>query len=182
VSASAAGAGTGTEGGGGRTVRSRRAGGAAGAGAGTTGAVGGVATAVGVAAGASRGDSVSGRGEGPPDGRAATGAADAAGGLAPFRARLDEIDDAVARLLGERFEVCRAIALYKREHEIPMMQPDRVVAVRKRYLARGAEVDLPADFTAALFELMIGATCKMEDELIDGASPDGATPSPSAAI
>ncbi len=98
-------------------------------------------------------------------------------GLEPFRARLDELDDQIARLLGERFEVCREIALYKREHEIPMMQPDRVVQVRERYLARGAEVDLPEDFTESLFELLIAATCKMEDELIEaqpGAERGGA--------
>jgi chorismate mutase len=87
-------------------------------------------------------------------------------GLGPFRGRLDELDEQIARLLGERFAVCREIALYKRAHEIPMMQPQRVVEVRERYLARGAEVELPADFTADLFELLIGATCKMEDELI----------------
>ncbi len=87
-------------------------------------------------------------------------------GLEPFRRRLDELDDQIARLLGERFEVCREVAFYKRAHEIPMMQPERVVEVRARYLARGGEVDLPPDFTADLFELLIGATCKMEDELI----------------
>jgi hypothetical protein len=47
-----------------------------------------------------------------------------------------------------------------------MMQPERVVEVRERYLARGTEVNLPPDFSAALFELLIEATCKMEDELI----------------
>ena len=88
-------------------------------------------------------------------------------GLDPFRHRLDELDDQLARLLGERFAVCREIALYKRRHSIPMMQPDRVAEVRARYLARGAEVDLPVDFTGDLFEILIGATCKMEDELID---------------
>jgi chorismate mutase len=87
--------------------------------------------------------------------------------LAPFRLRLDELDDDIARLLGERFEICREIALHKRAHAIPMMQPDRVAAVRARYLARGAEVRLPADFTAALFELLIDATCRLEDELMD---------------
>jgi chorismate mutase-like protein len=93
-------------------------------------------------------------------------------GLAPFRVRLDELDEQIARLLGERFAICREIALYKRAHEIPMMQPQRVVEVRERYLARGAEVELPPDFTAALFELLIGATCKMEDELMQ--VPDAA--------
>ncbi len=93
-------------------------------------------------------------------------------GLEPYRRRLDELDEQIARAFGERFQICREIALYKREHEIPMMQPGRVEQVRARYLARGEEVNLPADFTSALFELMIGATCKLEDELIDGA--DGA--------
>jgi chorismate mutase-like protein len=87
-------------------------------------------------------------------------------GLEPFRYQLDLLDEQIARLLGERFDVCRDVARYKREHEIPMMQPERVIEVRERYLERGAETDLPADFTAALFELLIGATCKLEDELI----------------
>jgi 4-amino-4-deoxychorismate mutase len=93
-----------------------------------------------------------------------------AAGLEPFRRRLDALDEQIARLLGERFATCREIALFKSEHEIPMMQPERVAAVRARYLARGAAVDLPGDFTKALFELMIAATCKMEDELISGAT------------
>lgn len=87
--------------------------------------------------------------------------------LDAFRGRLDDLDDRISKLLGERFDVCREIAYYKREHGVPMMQPDRVAAVRARYLARGAEVNLPADFSAGLFELLIAATCRMEDELID---------------
>lgn len=87
-------------------------------------------------------------------------------GLDPFRQRLDRLDDEIARLLGERFEVCREIARYKQAEGIPMMQPDRVAEVRARYLARGAEADLPAEFAADLFELLIAATCKEEDELM----------------
>jgi chorismate mutase len=90
-------------------------------------------------------------------------------GLSGFRDRLDPIDEEIARLLGERFEICREVAAYKSEHGIPMMQPERVAEVRARYLARGAAVDLPEDFTATLFELLIGATCKLEDELMEGA-------------
>jgi chorismate mutase-like protein len=89
-------------------------------------------------------------------------------GLDPYRRRLDELDDRIAQLLGERFDVCREVALYKRAHAIPMMQPERVAAVRARYLERGAQGRLPADFTAALFELLIGATCRLEDELMGG--------------
>jgi chorismate mutase-like protein len=88
-------------------------------------------------------------------------------GLEPFRRRLDAIDDEIARLLGERFDVCREVALYKSAHEIPMMQPDRVAEVRARYLSRGEQADLPADFTAELFDLLIAATCRAEDELME---------------
>jgi chorismate mutase-like protein len=105
-------------------------------------------------------------------------------GLDPFRRHLDALDEGIARMLGERFEVCREIAHYKHAHRIPMMQPSRVVEVRARYLARGAEVGLPPDFTAALFELVIAATCKMEDELIAAADAAVVTTSgggPSAA-
>jgi chorismate mutase len=88
-------------------------------------------------------------------------------GLEPFRRRLDAIDDEIARLLGERFDICREVALYKSAHDIPMMQPDRVEEVRARYLARGAEVDLPVEFSGDLFDLLIAATCKEEDRLME---------------
>ena len=96
-----------------------------------------------------------------------------AAGLDPFRRRLDEIDDQIAKLLGERLQICRAVDVYKSEHEIPMMQPHRVQAVRERYLARGAEANLPGDFTADLFDLLIATTCKLEDELMDERVADG---------
>jgi chorismate mutase len=90
-----------------------------------------------------------------------------AGGLDRFRVRLDEIDDALAYLLGERFQICREVARHKSEHEIAMMQPGRVEQVRARYMERGTEVDLPTEFSADLFELVIAATCKMEDQLME---------------
>ncbi|HMI81812.1 MAG TPA: chorismate mutase [Solirubrobacterales bacterium] len=90
-----------------------------------------------------------------------------ANGLEPFRNRLDQIDDQIATLLGERLQICREVAVYKSEHEIPMMQPQRVKAVRERYLARGAEHDLPEEFCSDLFDLLIATTCKLEDELMD---------------
>jgi chorismate mutase len=94
-------------------------------------------------------------------------------GLEPFRRRLDEIDDSIAKLLGERLQICREVAVFKSENEIPMMQPHRVKAVRERYLARGAEHDLPQDFTSDLFDLLIATTCKLEDELMDEIAADG---------
>jgi chorismate mutase len=103
-----------------------------------------------------------------PDERGLTPAErEVARGLAPFRARLDEIDAQLVDLLGERFQICREVAVHKSENEIDMMQPGRVEIVRARYLQHGAEVDLPGDFTAGFFDLMIDATCRAEDELME---------------
>ncbi len=88
-------------------------------------------------------------------------------GLEPFRRRLDGIDDEIAKLLGERLQICREVAAYKSEHGIPMMQPERVKIVRQRYLDRGAEHDLPEQFSSDLFDLLIATTCRLEDELMD---------------
>jgi chorismate mutase-like protein len=96
-----------------------------------------------------------------------------ANGLEPFRRRLDVIDDEIAKLLGERLQICREVAVYKSEHEIPMMQPERVKTVRERYLARGAEHDLPPEFSSDLFDLLIATTCKLEDELMDELAESG---------
>jgi 4-amino-4-deoxychorismate mutase len=96
-----------------------------------------------------------------------------ANGLEPFRRRLDEIDEEIAKLFGERLQICREVAVYKHEHEIPMMQPDRVKLVRERYLTRGAEHQLPEEFSSDLFELLIGTTCRLEDELMNELAENG---------
>jgi chorismate mutase-like protein len=97
-------------------------------------------------------------------------------GLESFRRRLDTLDEEITRLFGARFDVIREVASYKRANAIPMMQPDRIAEVRARYLARGTELDIPPDFTANLFEMLIAASCKLEDELID--APAGAEEDP----
>jgi chorismate mutase len=94
-------------------------------------------------------------------------------GLEPFRRRLDVIDDEIARLLGERLQICRDVAVYKSEHGIPMMQPERVEIVRARYLERGAEHQLPEQFASDLFDLLIATTCRLEDELMDRLAAEG---------
>ncbi len=101
-------------------------------------------------------------------------------GLEPYRRRLDALDEQITGLLGARFAVCREIALHKRERGIAMMQPGRVAEVRARYLARGAELGLPPDFSAGLFELLIAATCRMEDELIGALSDEAPVEPPPA--
>ena len=49
-----------------------------------------------------------------------------------FRRELNSVDEQIIVLLGRRYEICRAVGHYKREHDIPMMQPGRVAEVKER--------------------------------------------------
>jgi 4-amino-4-deoxychorismate mutase len=86
--------------------------------------------------------------------------------LDAHRDRLDGLDAELLEILGERFQTCRQVARFKSANEVPMMQPERVEIVRARYRALGTAAQLPSEFTDALFELIIAATCAMEDELM----------------
>ena len=54
--------------------------------------------------------------------------------------------------------------------------PEAAERLARKILARGEEARLPAEFSGGLFELLIAATCKEEDELMAAldASAEGA--------
>jgi methylmalonyl-CoA epimerase len=76
--------------------------------------------------------------------------------LASFRERIDRVDEQLLSALAERIAICREVAEHKRDHGIPMMQPERVAAVRDRW--------------AELAGAVVGEGCRVEDELmaVDG--------------
>jgi chorismate mutase-like protein len=87
-------------------------------------------------------------------------------GLEPFRKRINDIDRQITTLLAERFQVCREVATYTGEHRIPMMQPDRVEAVKKRCSELGMDKGLRAEFVRDLYSRIIQEACDLEDEII----------------
>jgi 4-amino-4-deoxychorismate mutase len=92
-------------------------------------------------------------------------------GLETLRAELDRIDAEFLAALGARVDVCRSIAVYKREHGVPMMQPHRIGVVQQR-AARFAEANgLDLTFMKQLYELIIGETCRIEDLIISPSNP-----------
>src|ERR1700733_7713253 len=86
--------------------------------------------------------------------------------LAAERARIDELDSELIRILGERVKVCIAIARIKSEANIPMMQPGRLSDVRERLVAEGELVGLRPEFVAELHGTVTRETCRIEDELM----------------
>lgn len=91
-----------------------------------------------------------------------------ADGLMPFRERINDLDERITRLLAERFEICREVAKYKKENNIPMMQPSRVEHVKTRCAELGHKQGLRKGFVVDLYGRIIQEACDMEDEIIGG--------------
>jgi chorismate mutase len=86
--------------------------------------------------------------------------------LEEFRRRLDALDERLLDVLARRFDVCREVAAHKAEAKIPMMQPARVVEVKRRAVEAGRSKGLAEAFVTALYELVIAEACRIEDEIL----------------
>jgi 4-amino-4-deoxychorismate mutase len=93
--------------------------------------------------------------------------------LAELRGKLDALDETILECLGRRLNHCREIAAIKAAHDIPMMQPQRVKAVRRHYATRGAELDIPKELAVSIAGAVLGTTCRLEDEIIDARATAG---------
>ncbi len=86
--------------------------------------------------------------------------------LAPFRRRIDELDDEIVRLLAARFAVVREVAEVKRSENIPAVLPERVEEVKARAARNAGPLRLDPVFVRKLYGLIIEEACRIEDERI----------------
>lgn len=93
------------------------------------------------------------------------------GSLDALRAELDRIDLSLLDALRARLECCGRIAHFKREHGIPMMQPDRIRVVHQRAASYSETHGIDAQFLRQLYELIITETCRLEDLIINEPQP-----------
>ncbi|MEH6582161.1 MAG: chorismate mutase [Halioglobus sp.] len=87
--------------------------------------------------------------------------------LAEFRIKLNQLDEQLIGILGERYGLIREIGDYKKVENIPMMQSKRVDEVKDRCAALGDKVGLDGDFVRNLYTLIIDEACRIEDTIID---------------
>ncbi len=86
--------------------------------------------------------------------------------LSEFRSRIDDIDDRLLALLGERFAVVREVAAWKAPRGIPAVIPERIDEVRERCASLGHSLGLSPDFVRAVYTLIIDEACRLEGELM----------------
>jgi len=68
------------------------------------------------------------------------------GFLAESRAEIDRIDNELLALLSHRMKISRRIGAYKREHGMPILQPQRYDELLQTRASQGGRLDMSADF------------------------------------
>lgn len=86
--------------------------------------------------------------------------------LEHLRAQLDGVDDELLDNVRARIEICTRIAVLKRRHDIPVMQPRRVGAVHEHARSYALDHDLSPQFLRELYDLLIAETCRVEDRIV----------------
>lgn len=87
--------------------------------------------------------------------------------LAPYRRRIEALDEKIVELLARREAVIREVADVKEHENIPAVIPERVDYVRDRAARIGGEKGLDPDYIARLYALIIDHSCTLEDVIMD---------------
>lgn len=82
------------------------------------------------------------------------------------RIKIDEYDNQIISLISKRIKVCQEIGVYKKYHDISMMQPTRVNEVIERCIQLAKQHQLNPKFIENLFKAIITETCRIENEII----------------
>lgn len=88
--------------------------------------------------------------------------------LAGFRARIDELDDQLIRLLAERFEITKAVGAYKAATGLPPADPDREKRQVARLRAVAEEVGMDPAFSEEVFRLIVDEVIRHHVRIADG--------------
>jgi chorismate mutase len=80
-----------------------------------------------------------------------------------LRKRIDELDEQILRLLGDRSEICRSIGLLKKEQGIPIIDEYRENQVYTNIRAKAADFGLDADQVEAIFRQIVNMCSSVQE-------------------
>lgn len=87
--------------------------------------------------------------------------------LNEYRCQIDVADSEILEAISKRVEICKKIGYFKRQHGIPMMQPDRVAAVLEKVTRKGVLCGLSRPFVEKLYHIIHEEVFSLEDDIID---------------
>ena len=86
--------------------------------------------------------------------------------LSRYRERIDAVDEALVRLLGERMEISREIGRSKKESNVAIIQTSRWDEVMEAAEKLGSAYGLEADFVKKIFNIIHDASAAEQNKII----------------
>jgi len=80
-----------------------------------------------------------------------------------LRKRIDEIDEQILRLLGERAEICRSIGLLKKEQGMPVTDPSRENEVYAKIRVKATDFSLDSNEAEAVYRQIVNMCSSVQE-------------------
>jgi len=87
--------------------------------------------------------------------------------LEKYRKRIDEIDQELSALLGERFEIVRAVGKLKSENDIKIVQSERAETVINNAVDLAHKNNIDPEFIRDFYVRMIDLAHVIEHDILD---------------
>ena len=84
-----------------------------------------------------------------------------------LRHQIDEIDNSLIEMLAKRMRISREIGLYKREHDMTVVQTTRYNEILDKRGAQGVLCGMSADFIKAVFEAVHEESVRQQIEIMN---------------
>ena len=80
-----------------------------------------------------------------------------------LRKKIDEIDEHILRLLGERSEICRSIGLLKQDNALPITDTIRENEVYTNIRSKAPDFGLEAEQAEAIFRQIVNMCSNVQE-------------------
>ncbi len=80
-----------------------------------------------------------------------------------LRKKIDDIDESILRLLGERAEICRSVGLLKKENDIPIIDSARETKVFANIREKAPDFGLDVDQVEAIYRQIVNMCSSVQE-------------------
>ena len=87
--------------------------------------------------------------------------------LMRLRNEIDELDDSLVQLLARRMDISRRIGIYKREHNMKILQTDRYNEILAKITEKGVLTDIDAVFLKKVFDTVHEESVRQQFSVIN---------------
>ena len=87
--------------------------------------------------------------------------------LTTLRRQIDDIDDQLLELLAKRLRISKEIAIFKKEHSMPVLQTGRYDEILTKRISQAQEMGMHADFIKVILEAIHEESVRTQLDLIN---------------